>query len=81
LGRLARDPSYRTPVATLAKIVPHPVYLELAPRASDDLVEKLDFRRIGLAVTALVTSRFGTDRERAAAVCADEAAQLLGAGN
>jgi hypothetical protein len=80
LARLARDPSYRTPVSTLEKIVPHPVYLELAPRASDDLVEKLNLTRIGLAVTAHVTSRFGADRERAAVVCADEAAQLLGAG-
>jgi hypothetical protein len=80
LARLAHNRSYRTPVSTLAKIVPHPVYLELEARRDDDLVEKLNLTRIGLAVTGYVTSRFGADRERAAAVCADEAAQLLGVG-
>jgi hypothetical protein len=75
---MARDPGYRTPVSTLERIVPHPVYLQVHPRGRPALVEKLNLSRIGLAVTASVTSRFGADRERAARTCADEAASLLG---
>jgi hypothetical protein len=81
VARIGRNPSYRTPVATLENLVRHPVFLSLTPRRSSapgEAIEALRLDRIGLAVTRYVAERFGADRERAARVCADEAAHLLG---
>lgn len=78
VARVQRDASYRTPTETLERIVPFPMLLSLGRRARRDPIEALRLDRIGLAVTREITSRFGTDRERAARVCADEAASLVG---
>lgn len=77
LARVTKDPAYRTPIRTLKQLVRHHLYLSLDRRRSD-VIGALRFDRIGLAVTGYVTARFGTDRERAAKVCADEAAAQLG---
>jgi hypothetical protein len=78
LRQLARRPSYRTPVSTLERIVPYPVYLSLGRVHASDGIEALRLDRIGLAVTRHVAARFGADRERAGRVLADEAGELLG---
>ncbi|MEK6629342.1 MAG: hypothetical protein AABY89_01270, partial [Acidobacteriota bacterium] len=77
LARVTQAPAYRTPFRTLKQLVRHHLYLSLDRRRSD-VIGRLRFDRIGLAVTGYVTARFGTDRERAAKVCADEAAAQLG---
>jgi hypothetical protein len=50
-------------------------------RARDDVIGLLPLPAAGLAVSRYLGVRFGSDRERAARVCADEAARLLGAGS
>lgn len=78
LRRLAREAGYRTPVSTLERIVPYPVYLSLKSARGRSGVEALRLDRIGRAVTRHVAARFGADRERAARVCSGEAGEVLG---
>jgi hypothetical protein len=79
-ARVARTAGYRTPPAVLEKLVREPLFFSLGPRRSD-VIGWQRFDKVGLAVTANVTARFGADRERAASVLADEAAALLRAGD
>jgi hypothetical protein len=75
-ARLARNPSYLTPVETLERLVKHPLYLSLA-RGPAGRGQALRLDRIGFAVTDFVAARFGADRERASEVLASEAASWL----
>lgn len=77
LGRLRRDPQHRSSRATLLRLAAHNVYLE-GQRRRDDVIGVLPLERIGMAVTRLLSRRFGSRRVAATAECADEAARLLG---
>jgi hypothetical protein len=79
-ARIARTPAYRTSRRTLELLVRDRLHFSLAPRPNGVPVEALRLDRIGLAVTAFVNRRFGSDRERATSICEHEAAQLLGVG-
>ncbi|MFO1076769.1 MAG: hypothetical protein U1E73_03480 [Planctomycetota bacterium] len=75
LAKMAKDRSYRTPIKTLARIAEHNVYWS-AGRQRDDVIGLFPLGDIGLAITDLLATRFGADRETAMATCADEAARL-----
>lgn len=79
-ARMRRRPSYRSSPATLRQLVRRNVFLELG-RIRDDVMGVFAGDAVGLAVTDYLNRRFGSDRERAKRVCADEAARLLGARN
>jgi hypothetical protein len=76
-ARVARDREHRSSRATLEKLAAHAVYWH-AGRPREDVLGALPLERVGVAVTKYVARRFGSDRERATAVCAGEAAALLG---
>jgi hypothetical protein len=75
--RMRARPSHRSGVATLRKLAHANLYYH-AGRARDDVIGLLPLPAVGLAVARLAASRFGSDRERAARVCAEEAGRLLG---
>jgi hypothetical protein len=77
-SRVAADRDYRTSRRTLERLVEHTVFWSPGPRR-DDVMGALRLGNVGLAVSALVARRFGSDRTRAARVLADEAAEMLGA--
>lgn len=77
LARLARDPAHRTPIETLRELARHNLYWHLG-RERDDVIGMVYFADAGLAASARLAERFGSDRERAEAVLAQEAAELLG---
>jgi hypothetical protein len=80
LKRMRSRPSHRSSAATLRRLAHANLYYH-SGRARDDVIGLLPLPAAGLAVSALLVSRFGSDRERGAGVCADEAARLLGVGS
>jgi hypothetical protein len=75
-ARVASTRGYRTPVATLKRLVAHPLYYSLgAPR--DDVIGVMPIGRIGLGVSRVLGSRFGLDRARAEREALREAATRL----
>src|SRR5512143_3983614 len=78
LARMRARPAHRSSLATLAELGEHNLYLRLGA-ARPDVMGVLPLARAVLAVTGMLARRFGTDRERAAAECAREAADRLGA--
>lgn len=78
LARMERKPGHRTPIATLAAIAEHNVYLEDDP-TRQDVIGALRVDRIGMACARQLSRRGGGDRAAAAAACADAASALLGA--
>jgi hypothetical protein len=80
LRRMRARPSHRSSIATLRRLAHANLYLH-SGRARDDVIGLLPLPAAGLAVSRYLAVRFGSDRERAARVCADEAARLLGAGS
>ena len=78
LTRMQSRPSYRSSIATLKRLAVANLYYH-SGRDRDDVIGLVPLPTAGLAVTALMSTRFGSDRERGARVCADEAARLLGA--
>jgi hypothetical protein len=80
VARMRRRPTHRSSPETLRTLASKNVFLHLG-KPRDDVIGILPLDRIGLAVTDYVVKRFGWDRERAAQVCADEVAELLGAGD
>jgi hypothetical protein len=77
LARIRRDPAHRSSRATLKKLVPYNVYLDLEePR--DDVIGIFPLAKVGEAITALLARRFGSDRERATRELSAEVASLLG---
>jgi hypothetical protein len=79
LARLARDPSYRTPLRTLRQLVRHHLFFSLG-RVRDDAIGVLPMERIGLAVTAFLNEHFGTDRRAAEEAYSERATAILGTG-
>jgi len=78
--RAARRPGHRTGLATLRALVRANVFLD-PDEPRDDVIGVFPSGAIGLGITDTVSARFGSDRERATATCADEAAERLGAGD
>lgn len=77
LAKMAKRPSYRTPIATLARLAEANVYWS-PTRLRPDVIGVLPLANVGLAVTDHIARHFGADRERGERVCADEAAAQLG---
>ncbi len=74
--KAARNSRYRTGPVTLRRLVSANLFLQSgAPRR--DVLGDIPTGAIGLAITDLVNTRFGDDRERATDVLADEAAARL----
>jgi hypothetical protein len=78
--RVRRRPRYRTKLATLKRLVRANLFLQAGPPRHDVLGD-VPMDAIGLKVTDCVTARFGSDRERAARILANEAAGRLGVPN
>jgi hypothetical protein len=78
LKRMQSRPSHRSSIGTLKRLARANLYYHLG-RERDDVIGLVPLPTAGLAVTALLASRFGDDRERGARTCALEAARLLGA--
>jgi hypothetical protein len=77
--RVKARPSYRTPVATLKKLVCANLFLHL-DHERQDVIGLIPTDRIALAVSRVLGRRFAANRERATSVMADEAAEQLAAG-
>ena len=75
---VAASRDYRTSRRTLERLVEHNVFWSMG-RRREDVMGALRLGNVGLAVSALVARRFGSDRATAARVLADEAAATLGA--
>ena len=80
LRRMRTHPSHRSSIATLKRLAHANLYFH-SGRARDDVIGLLPLPAAGLGVSRYLAGRFGSDRERAARVCADEAARLLGVGS
>jgi hypothetical protein len=77
LRRMRRDPRHRSPRPTLEKLSTENVYLAVGPTRGD-VLGLLPLANVGLRITRYLARRFGSDREVAARVCAEEAGQRLG---
>jgi hypothetical protein len=77
LRRMGRDPAHRSPRTTLEKLSTENVYLAVGP-IRRDVLGLLPLADVGLRITRYLARRFGSDREEAARVCAEEAAERLG---
>ena len=77
LRRKRSNPQHRSNAATLRRLAAANVYWSVN-RERPDVLGLLPLPNVGLAVTAFVAQRFGSDREAAARVCSKEAATLLG---
>ena len=78
--RAARRPGYRTSLTKLRALVRANVFLD-PDEPRDNVIGAFPTGSVGLSITDAVAARFGSDRELAAATCADEAADRLGAGD
>ena len=78
-ARIVRDPKHRTQRATLARL--GEAGLQWPPDGAADGMGVLPLAEAGLAVTDFLAKRFGGDEDRGTAVCAREAAALLGGGS
>lgn len=76
LGKLKKEPGYRTPPAKLQTLSSEYMFLQFdKPRT--DVLGHLDLGNIGLHTNRYLAERFGADREEGIAICADETAKLL----
>jgi len=77
--RMVAHPTHRSSSATLRRLAKQPLFFQ--PRgARDDVIGRLTLANVGLAVTALLARRFGSDRAGALDACAREAGTRLGSG-
>jgi hypothetical protein len=76
--RMAADPGHRTALADLRVLASENLYW-FGGKARNDAIGLVELPNVGLRVIDAVAARFGSDRERAEAVLAEEAARLLGA--
>jgi hypothetical protein len=76
LASIKARPTHRSSRTTLARLSRSHLYFHLG-HVRDDVLGELPLANVGLAVTDYLAQRFGSDRERATAVCAREAAALL----
>ena len=77
LARVKADPAHRSSVATLKMLASENLYFHLG-KQRDDAIGILELPNVGLAVTDMLTRRFGSDRERAEATLTLVARDLLG---
>ncbi|MCP3981713.1 MAG: hypothetical protein GY716_20625 [bacterium] len=77
LAKMKRRPAHRSSLDTLQELSAVNMYWYLGAERSD-VRGLIPLERIGLAMTDLLSRRFGADRERGLRECADEAAKLLG---
>lgn len=77
LARQGQNAWHRSSRAVLKSLAAHNMYFSLG-RARQDVIGAVDLGAIGLATSAYLARRFGSERERGARVCAREAAQRLG---
>jgi hypothetical protein len=80
LARMRRRPAHRSSPRTLRRLAGANVFWHAGARR-DDVIGLLPLANAGLAVTAYLARRFGSDRERGEETCAREAARLLGVGS
>jgi hypothetical protein len=74
---MTTHPAYRSSPATLRRLARHPLFFQ--PRgAREDVIGRLTLANVGLAATALLARRFGSDRMDALDACAREAGARLG---
>jgi len=78
LKRMQSRPTHRSSIATLKQLARYNLYYH-SGRDRDDVIGLVPLPTAGLAVSALMSARFGSDRELGARTCAHEAARLLGA--
>ncbi len=76
--RMAANPGHRTSRADLEVLASENLYW-FGGRVRNDAIGLVELPNVGLRVTDAVAARFGSDRERAEGVLAEEAARLLGA--
>jgi hypothetical protein len=77
LRRMRRHPSHRSGLPVLRRLARANLYYH-AGRPRADVIGLLPLPAVGLAVMRRVAERFGSDRERAERVMAEETARLLG---
>jgi hypothetical protein len=77
IARLKANPSYRSPRATLKILASENLYFHFG-KERDDAIGVLELPNVGLAVTDMLTRRFGSGREKAEATLILEARDLLG---
>jgi hypothetical protein len=75
--RMAADPAHRSSIATLRRLGGENVYWHLGT-GRRDVIGRLPVANVGLAVTRMLSARFGAERAHAEPVCAAEAAVMLG---
>ncbi|HEX6813310.1 MAG TPA: hypothetical protein VF384_16945 [Planctomycetota bacterium] len=75
LAAIAKNKSHRSSIGTLQRLAEYNVYWS-AGKPRDDVIGIFPLANIGLAITDYLAQRFGADRERGEARCADEAAEL-----
>ncbi len=78
-ARMARDPEFRSSLATLKVLGEENVYW-FEGRRRDDVIGRLPLANVGLAVSDFLSRHSGGDPDRGAAACAREAAALLRGG-
>ncbi|MEN8006995.1 MAG: hypothetical protein ABFS42_08260, partial [Candidatus Krumholzibacteriota bacterium] len=77
LDRMRKSPGHRSSRGVLKRLAAENVYYDLGkPRR--DVIGELPLANIGTHLTDYLAGRFGSRRDRAAAVCGKEAAGLLG---
>ena len=79
LGRMRKSSGHRSKRAVLKRLASENVYYDLG-KSRRDVIGELPFAAIGTHITAYLAKRFGSRRDRAAAVCGKEAAGMLGVG-
>ncbi|MEJ2719607.1 MAG: hypothetical protein P8181_00520 [bacterium] len=77
LARMRRNPKHRSSLDVLNRLSSKNMFL-FTGRRRDDVRGIIPLENIGLAVSRYIGRRFGSDRERAVKVCAEEAARLTG---
>jgi hypothetical protein len=77
LARMGKDPRHRSSLSTLRKLAKHNVYWH-AGKPRDDVIGVFPLERVGLAITDMLATRFGSDRERGEDTCMREAASYCG---
>ena len=80
MSRRRKRAGYRSSISALERLSQYPVFLELR-RKRRGVLGTLNLAAVGLAVTDLMASRFGSDRKGGTRQCAMEVAHLLKAGS
>jgi hypothetical protein len=75
--RMAADPEHRSSIATLKRLGEENMYWHLG-RPRRDVIGRVALPNAGIAISRLVSARFGAERAHAEPVCAAEAAARLG---